>query len=98
MRAIVATIYNPAHLFAALRARGYEVRTEYPKNGHPRFEVTKTVSRAGIERFDFFLGLIQHRFMREAKIIEMFDTLLKQLPELGAAQAARLDLSFVHFF
>ena len=100
MRAIVATIYNPAHLFGALRERGYEVRTEYPKSGTPRFEVRKTVSkkRAGIERFDFFLGLIQHRFMREAKIIEMFDTLLKQLPEVGSGQAARLEVSFAHLF
>lgn len=99
IRAIVATIYNPAHLFGALRERGYEVRTEYPKSGTPRFEVRKTVSKnmAGIERFDFFLGLIQHRFMRETKIIEMFDTLLKQVPELGSGQAARLELSFVHF-
>ena len=41
---------------------------------------------AEIEGVDFFLRLIQHRFMREAKIIESFDTVLRQVPELGSRQ------------
>jgi hypothetical protein len=100
MRAIVGTIYKPAHLFRALRERGYDVRTEYPKTGTPRFEISKRVSSdmAEIEGVDFFLRLIQHRFMREEKIIETFDTLLRQVQELGSGQAARLELSLAHFF
>jgi len=100
MRAIVATIYNPAHLFGALREQGYEVRAEYPKSGLPRYEIRKAVSKdiAAIEGFDFFLGLIQHRFMREAKIIEGFDAAMRQVPQLVSGQTARLGLSFVHFF
>lgn len=100
MRAIVGTIYNPAHFFSALRERGYDVHTEYPKSGTPKFEIRKTVSKdiAAIEGFNFFLGLIQHRFMREAKIIESFDAALAQVPELVSGQAARLQLSVVHFF
>src|SRR5712692_4482709 len=94
MRAIVATVYNPAHLFKALRERGYDVRTEYPKTGTPKFEISKKVYKdiAEIEGVDFFLRLIQHRFMREAKIIEIFDTLLRQVQELGSGQAVRLEL------
>ena len=100
MRAIVGTIYNPAHLFRALRERGYEVRTEYPKTGTPKFEISQKVSNdiAEIKGVDFFLRLIQHRFMREAKIIETFDTLLRQVQELGSGQAVRLELSLAHFF
>src|SRR5439155_22781741 len=55
-RAIVGTIYNPAHLLAALRERGYEVRTEYPKSDRPKFEIRKAVAdgTAAIEGLDFY--------------------------------------------
>jgi hypothetical protein len=100
MRAIVATVYNPAHLFEALRNQGYDVRTEYPKTGPPRFQISKKVSKdiAEIEGVDFFLRLIQHRFMREAKIIESLEAVLGQMPGLVSGRAARLGISFVHFF
>ena len=56
MRAFVGTIYNPAHLFRALRERGYDVRTEYPKTGTPKFEISKRVSSdiTGNKRSRFF--------------------------------------------
>jgi len=100
MRVIVATVYNPAHLFEALRRRGYDVRTEHSKTGPPKFEISKKVSNdiAEIEGVDFFLRLAQHRFMREAKIIESFEAALGQMSGLVSGQAARLELSFAHFF
>src|SRR6266550_5810802 len=61
MRAIVWTIYNPAHLFANLRERGYEVHTKYPKSDRPKFEIRKAVSKgvAAIEGVNFYLALIE---------------------------------------
>jgi len=104
LRAIVATVYNPAHLFNALRERGYEITSNWPINGPPRFEIRKAVraGAAGVEQFNFFVGLIQHRFMREEAIIESFEHGLTELHKLiqlhglNSGQSARLELSFVH--
>jgi hypothetical protein len=100
MRAIVWTIYNPAYLFRGLRERGYEVHTEYPKSDRPKFEIHKAVSKgvAAIEGFDFYLALIEQRFMREAKIIEGFDRVFREAPKLASGQETRIELSFVHHF
>jgi hypothetical protein len=99
-RAIVGTIYNPAHLLEALRERGYEVSTRYPKSGRPKFEVGKAVSdgTATIEGFDFYLALIEQRFMREEKTIESFDTAFREARELASGPETRIGLSFVHHF
>ena len=99
-RAVVGTIYNPVHLLRALQARGYEVRVGYPKDGTPRFEIRKPISEAvaGIEGFDSYLRLIQHRFMREEKIIHARDTVVMQSLELTAGRPGRIDLNFAHFF
>src|SRR5450759_2459473 len=43
-------------------------------------------------------GLMQHRFMRETKIIESFEAVLGQMPGLISGRAARVELGFVHFF
>ena len=98
MRVIVVTVYNPAHLLDALRKRGYEVRVEYQKTGPPKFEISKKLLKgiAEVQGFDFFLRLVQHRFMREAKIIEGFEAVLDRVPEPVSGQSVRFGLSFVH--
>ena len=53
---------------------------------------------APIEGFDFYLALIEQRFMREEKIIEGFDTLFREAPELASGPETRIGLSFVHHF
>jgi hypothetical protein len=100
VRTAVCALYNPAHLFKNLREQGYEVMAKPTKNGPPTFEVTKRMSGgiARIEHFDFFLWLIEQRFMREERILEMLDNSLRQLPPLNDGEAARIQLSFVHMF
>jgi hypothetical protein len=48
--------------------------------------------------FDFYLALIEQRFMREEKIIEMFDTAFREAPQLGSGPETRVELSLVHHF
>jgi len=60
----------------------------------------KAVSKgvAAIEGLDFYLALIEQRFMREAKIIEGFDRVFREAPDLASGQGTRIELSFVHHF
>jgi hypothetical protein len=97
---VVSTVYNPAHLFKQLRELGYEVVAQQTKNGTPTFEVTKKGPQGvlKIEHFDFFLRLIQQRFMREERIVQMLENAQSEIPQLGSADAARIQFGFVHLF
>jgi hypothetical protein len=100
-RLMIATVYNPAHLFKRLRALGYQVTLE-PANtdAPPAIKVTKKTSNGvmQLEHFDFFLRLIQQRFMREERIVEMLDGAANELPQLSPGEAARVQFGFVHMF
>jgi hypothetical protein len=100
LRITAVSVYNPAHLFKELRSRGCEVIARHNANGVPAFEVTKKMPNAimGIEQFDFFLRLIQQRFMREEKVLEVLEKGLTQLPQLNPGGAARLEYGFIHLF
>lgn len=100
-RLMLVTVYNPAHLFKRLRARGYQVTLEAAKPGAPpTIKVTKKTSNGvmQLEHFDFFLRLIQQRFMREERIVEMLEGATNQVPQLGPGEAARVEFGFVHVF
>ena len=99
-RTLVYTLYNPAHLFKRLREQGYEVKAGQSKTGAPTFEVTKKMPKgaARLEHFDFFLQLIQQRFMKEERISEIIENSLRQLPHLGHGEGVRLQFSFIHLF
>ena len=100
-RLMLATVYNPAHLFKRLRTRGYQVALQPAEGGAPpAIEVTKKTPNGvmRIEHFDFFLRLIQQRFMREERIIEMLDAGASEAPQIGPGEAARVQFSFVHMF
>jgi hypothetical protein len=100
MRTIVATILNPAHLLKRLRECGYEVEAKQSGSKPPIFSVSKRSAHtvAGIEEFEFFLRLIQQRFMREEKIAEMFESSLKRMQEMSPTQSIRMEMSFAHLF
>jgi hypothetical protein len=101
-RLMLATVYNPAHLFKRLRALGYQVVLEAAKDGGPpAVKVTKKSPNGvmmRVEHFDFFLRLIQHRFMREERIVEMLAAGDREAPQIGPGEAARVQFGFVHVF
>jgi len=99
LRAITATLLNPAHLLKNLRDHGYEVQTEQHGRNPPVFTVSKRLAStiAGIEQFDFFLRLMQQRFMREEKIMEMFESCLSEMQKISSTQSIRMQMGFAHF-
>jgi hypothetical protein len=99
MRAITATVLNPAHLLKRLRDHGYEVHTDQQGRNPPVFTVSKRSANtlAGIEQFDFFLRLMQQRFMREEKIMEIFESCLSQMQKMSSTQSIRMQMGFAHF-
>src|SRR5258708_34036046 len=99
MRAVTATVLNPAHFLKRLRDHGYEVQTEQHGHNPPVFTISKRSAKtiAGIEQFDFFLRLMQQRFMREEKILEMFESCLSQMKNMSSTQSIRMQMTLPHF-
>ena len=90
---LVFSVYNPAHLFAKLRSSGFEIVKAGPKE----FSLRKRFGEAvfTLERFSYFMHLIQYNLLSEDYIIDLVKAAEEQsvrtLKESGA-RSARIDL------
>jgi hypothetical protein len=65
----IATIYNPAHMIRKLRNHGFEMQFLDGGRRH-RFKKRYSEGCLAVERFDYFMSLIQHNLIREELVIE----------------------------
>lgn len=82
-RVAIISLFNPAHLWAAIRQRGYEVSLD--DEGHFKAATKRDGKRIkGLENIDWFLGLIHHSLMTEDTVISMID----QVADLAEARVS----------
>jgi hypothetical protein len=80
-RVAIISLLNPAHLWAAIRRRGYEVSVD--ERGHFKAATKQEGNRIkGLENINWFLGLIHHALMTEDAVIGMID----QMADLADAR------------
>jgi len=90
-RVTAFTIFNPAHMLEALKARGFEIA---PSARPFQFQVTKKRSdrRVGLEGFDYFLRLRAHSLCEHESLVELIDTLARTSEELLGEGGGRVQL------
>jgi hypothetical protein len=74
-RVIVMSLFNPAHIWQAVRDRGFEVELD---DRGKFLRATKRVGRKemGLENLNYFLGTIHHSLMTEEAVIGMIDQMM----------------------
>ncbi len=90
---IVVSIYNQAHLFARLRACGFEIEAK----GQQEYRLEKRIGELTfyVERFSYFIHLIQRNLQSEDFVVEILNKLetdaIRTLRASGV-KSARIDL------
>ncbi|WEX89946.1 hypothetical protein PZN02_005283 [Sinorhizobium garamanticum] len=88
---IVVTLFNPAHLWALLRERGFivvpndrsQVTRIYRPIGKKRFEVAN---------FDYFERLVQHGLLDEKAVVDMIEATAAQAVRVAGDEPLRVDI------
>ena len=77
-KVMIVTIYNPAHLWAGLEARGFTL--QWKENGRKLKSAVRNIDGRvmNFENIDFFHHLIWHALMSEEAVLNMIDLFIEQ--------------------
>jgi DICT domain-containing protein len=92
----VFTAFNPAHLFEALEAAGFETKTE----SLAQLSVSKKLGNKlfKLEGVSHYLQMVQEYFFSEGDIIAMLHELEDHVRRADPSERTRIDLFFEQRF
>lgn len=93
---IVITIYNPAHLLALFKARGYSVED----SGNGDFRIYKIINqgKAQLHGIPFYFEMIQQYLFQEEAIVSLVTQVEDQINSLDQGNKYRIDLWIQQMF
>jgi hypothetical protein len=95
-KAVIFTVFNPAHLFEALEAAGFQVTTDFPK----KFSAQKKVGSASmtLEGMTHYFEMIQHYFFSEEDVVGMLREIEREIPSVPSRGAGKIEMYFEQRF
>jgi hypothetical protein len=90
---ICAYVYNPAHLYDALRSRGFTILPALNGRGH-RLRMSMGQATIELEGLWYYIDMIVSGLFRESQVVNILSEIAERIRQNPPSQATRYDIAF----